>query len=65
MQHEFKLGGDTRLQLSFNVLNLFNQDSGVSKYSTYQKTDGVALDEAAFYAGSSDLRPARSLSRTS
>ena len=35
-----------RLQLSLNVLNLFNQDAAVSKFSTYQRDDGVALDEA-------------------
>ena len=28
IQHEFRLGGDRQLQLSFNVLNLFNQQIG-------------------------------------
>jgi outer membrane receptor protein involved in Fe transport len=51
IQHEWKFGGDKRLQLSLNVLNLFDQRAGVSKASTYQKTDGISFDEADFYAG--------------
>ena len=37
VQHTFKVGGNKGLQLSLNVLNLFNQDTAVGKYSTYQK----------------------------
>jgi len=55
LQHEFKLMGTKALQLSLNVLNLFNQDTAVSKASTYQYTGGVIPNEAAFYAGSQTL----------
>jgi hypothetical protein len=51
VQHEFKMGGDKRLQISLNVLNLLNQDAGISKNSTYQKIDGISFDEAALYRG--------------
>ena len=51
IQQEWKLGGDKRIQVSMNVLNVFNQSAGVSKYSTYQKTDGIAFDEASLYEG--------------
>jgi hypothetical protein len=50
VQHSFRLG-DKNLQLSLNVLNLFNQDTAISKYSTYQKTNGVIIDERLFYLG--------------
>ena len=43
------------LQVSLNVLNLFNQDTAVGKYSTYQKINGVAPDEALFYTGQQTL----------
>ena len=46
------------LQFSLNVLNLFNQETAVGKFSTYQKTNGVIPDEAAFYAGTADARVA-------
>jgi hypothetical protein len=55
VQHELKLGGGRRLQLQANVLNLFNQEAATSKYSTYQKVDGVNFDEADFYAGRLDF----------
>ena len=38
-----------------SVLNLFNQDTAVGKYSTYQKTNGVVPDEALFYTGKQTL----------
>ncbi len=37
------------------MLNLFNQEAATSKYSTYQKVDGVNFDEADFYAGRLDF----------
>jgi hypothetical protein len=55
VQHEFRLVGDRRLQVSLNVLNLFNQDTVTSKYSTYHYVSGVRPDEAAFYAGTQTL----------
>jgi hypothetical protein len=55
IQHEFKLAGVRRVQVNFNVLNLFNQETAVSKGSTYQRTGGVTPNEAAFYAGQQTL----------
>jgi hypothetical protein len=51
VQHSFRVGGDRSLQLSLNVLNLFNQDTAISRFSTYHRNNGVAIDEAAFYTG--------------
>lgn len=51
VQHEFKLGSK-RAQVSFNVLNLFDQKAALGKWSTYQLTDGINLpDESVFYSG--------------
>ncbi len=44
LQHGFKMGGGRRLELNFTLFNLFNEEAGVSKYSTYQKTNGVNID---------------------
>jgi hypothetical protein len=38
-----------------NVLNLFNQDTAISRFSTYQYSGGVVPDEDAFYAGRETL----------
>jgi hypothetical protein len=61
IQHPFKFGGGRRLEVNFTVFNLFNQEAGVSKYSTYNQIDGINLcsydcgndpvSMAAFYAG--------------
>jgi len=37
------------------VLNLFNQKAPVSKYSTYQRVNGVVPNEALFYRGQQSL----------
>ena len=67
VQHPFKFGGGRRLELNFTVFNLFNQEAGVSKYSTYQQTDGIKIDVPSpcpagkgkclgdFYAGNLDF----------
>jgi hypothetical protein len=55
VQHEFQLGGARRLQVSFNVLNLFDQEAAVSKFSTYQAVNGVVPDEVLFYSGQESL----------
>ena len=40
--------GGRSLQLSFNVLNLFNQDTTVGRFSTYQQGQRLGQpDEAA------------------
>jgi hypothetical protein len=55
VQHEFRLAGNKRLAVTFNVLNLFDQEAGISKFSTYQAVNGVTPDEDAFYAGTETL----------
>ena len=59
VQYVLGLGGRKRLTVGLNVLNLFNQGQGVSRYS--QETDvGVQLhvDEADYYAGRADVSAA-------
>ncbi len=55
VQHSFRAGGSRSVQAYLNVLNLFNQDTAISRNSTYQYTGGVIPDEAAFYAGRETL----------
>jgi hypothetical protein len=51
-QHDFKLGGDRRIQLSINVLNLFDQDSVTDSWKTeLAPGQGIAIDELTFYQG--------------
>ena len=50
-----RLGRPSICSSSFNVLNLFNQDTATSKYSIYQKTNGVIPNEVLFYAGQQTL----------
>jgi len=49
------VGADRRLQVSLNVLNLFDQKTAVGKFSTYQKTNGVVPNETLFYTGQQTL----------
>jgi hypothetical protein len=56
VQHSFKMAGGRSLQVSFNVLNLFNQDTAVGRYSTYQKVNGVNIaSEPNFFSGKETL----------
>ena len=55
VQHGFKLGGRKQMQVSLNVLNLLNQGTAVSKFSTYQRINGVVPDETLFYTGKQTL----------
>ena len=54
VQHQVKMG-ERNFQLFLNVLNLFNQETAISKFSTYQYSGGVVPDEDAFYAGRQTL----------
>jgi len=55
VQHEVRMGGARRLQLQFNIFNLFNQDATISKFSTQQRTTSLTLSERAFYLGQLDF----------
>ena len=55
VQHGFRIGGGRQLQVSFNILNLFNQDTAVSKFSTEHRVNGVTPNQALFYTGQQTL----------
>ena len=56
VQWVLALRGRQRLTLGLNVLNLFNQNQGVSRYSI-ENDQGVqvVIDEADYYAGRADV----------
>jgi hypothetical protein len=50
LQQEFKLGGVKRVQLSLNVLNLFNQKTATNYFeSILAEGESLAFNEASFY----------------
>jgi hypothetical protein len=54
VQHELRMGATRRVQLSANVLNLFNQRAVTNKYDTVGRSGAIPrslYNEAAFYAG--------------
>jgi hypothetical protein len=52
VQQEFRIGGRRRLQLSANVLNLFDQRTVIDRFNTMRRTgSSIAINEAAFYSG--------------
>ena len=55
VQHAFKFMGGRSMQLSLNVLNLFNQDAVTNRFVQYMRTDGVTPSEALFYTGAQSL----------
>jgi hypothetical protein len=54
VQHAFRLGS-RQLQLSFNVLNLFNQDTAIGRFSTEHRVTGVTPNQELFYSGQQTL----------
>jgi hypothetical protein len=48
--------GGKRLQLSLNVINLFNQKVATNRNITYQDVNGVLFDEASFYANGVNMQ---------
>lgn len=52
IQHEFRLAGDRRVQVNFNIINLFDQDTAVERFRTRLAAGyAVPVDEATFYRG--------------
>jgi hypothetical protein len=51
VQHDLKFSGSRVLTLNFTVLNLFNQNTVISKWQTMQRQNGITFDQGAFYAG--------------
>jgi len=56
VQHEFKVGGQRRMQISLNVLNLFNQRATIDRFNNVFNGSAVSFDEAAFYAGQVNIQ---------
>jgi hypothetical protein len=54
LQHAFRIG-ERRFDVFFNVLNLFNQDTTIGRFSTYHDPNGVVPNEDAFYTGQQRL----------
>jgi hypothetical protein len=55
VQHEFKIGGSRRVQLSANVLNLFDQRSVQNTFITQLNGAGITFNEGNFYAGTVNI----------
>jgi Carboxypeptidase regulatory-like domain/TonB dependent receptor-like, beta-barrel len=55
VQHSFKMAGSRSVQLSLNVLNLFNQESVTNRFVQYMRTDGISPNELLFYTGGQKL----------
>jgi hypothetical protein len=51
VQHEFRMNGGKRLQVSLNVANLFNQKTAINKSITYDDSTGIVPNEEDVYAG--------------
>ena len=58
VQQNVHLTGTKMFQVYMNVLNLFNQDTVVNRFVTYQKVNGVTPNENLFYTGAADARVA-------
>jgi hypothetical protein len=55
LAHDFRLGGDNRIQLSVNVLNLFDQDTTLEVFNTQTRQD-VSVDLAEYFAGQLNIQ---------
>ena len=55
VQHEFRMPGSRRLQLSLNVLNLFDQQTVTSVHTAQRRTGALNITEADFFAGRLDF----------
>jgi hypothetical protein len=57
VQYVLALGGGKRLMVGLNVLNVFNQAQGVSRYSRENEQGGpqIEIDQADYYAGRADV----------
>jgi len=60
VQHSFRIGGPRTLQVSMNVLNLFDQRTVINRVSTVRRSGVIPnapgyYQEAAFYAGQLDF----------
>jgi hypothetical protein len=57
VSHDFKLSGQKKIQISLNVLNLFNQATATNYFSTENKSgDALSFDQTAFYAHKLDFQ---------
>lgn len=57
VQHEFKMPGGKRFQVSANVLNLFDQRTVTNRFNNVRRAGTVIdINEAAFYAGNVNVQ---------
>jgi outer membrane receptor protein involved in Fe transport len=57
LQHEFRLRGNNRLQLSLNVLNLFDQDTTIDRFQfENQSGQTISITEDDFFRGGLDVQ---------
>ena len=54
VQHGFRIGGGRQLQVSMNVLNLFNQDTAIARFSTEHRVNGVDAEPGPVLHRSAD-----------
>jgi hypothetical protein len=50
LQQSFSVGGRRRVEVSVNVLNLFNQDIAVNRFAAMTR-DNVSITNQEFFAG--------------
>lgn len=51
LQHAFRIGGNRRVEVSMNVLNLFDQDIVTSKFEAETRTRNIGITDADFFDG--------------
>ena len=65
VQYVHPLGGRTRLTVGLNVLNVFNQAAGISRFSRETAQGAtVDVDQADYYAGRADVAAAMAAQQT-
>jgi len=50
VRHDFRLGGTQRITLLMNVLNLFDRDTAINRFTTETRA-AISVNEAQFYQG--------------
>ena len=57
LAHDFRLFGENRIQVSMNVMNLFDQDTTLEVFDNQTQQD-VAVELADYFAGAVDIQQA-------
>ena len=51
LQHAFRVGGNRRVEVSVNVLNLLDQDTAVNRFANETRTRNIGISDADFFDG--------------